>query len=299
LWDDLATKSGNATGMWVNTNLPGRVLFTWREWKEVGSKTSSNTAQIALFGDGRIIFAYDSVDTLDALVGVSPGPVCSSALFKVDFTGEPFSRPCGTIFEQFEVHFPNGSDPVGSGTTSGPPHPFDLNKAVVLWTPNASGGFDAEDDPTPPAAWSGWVTGTVYDATGIPVPNRIVKVHSSTYVTQDGFAITDAFGRYTIIGVPLGPVSVTVLDGDTVVAVGAGELTAEIGFITVDVYPLEPKTEEPDGASPGDLAQRPPADAAEVMPGAPGRARAIAEARQSAAWRQQLARGQLTELPSL
>lgn len=123
-WDDLDARGIPGAGIYYNGSLPGRAVFTWLNLPEYGDG-GSTTVQLVLYSDGRFQMGYSGVTALDAVVGVSPGP--GSDLQQVDFTATPtFSSPAGTrVAEQFDY-----------GSV------FDLDGAFVLWTPNASGGFD-------------------------------------------------------------------------------------------------------------------------------------------------------------
>ncbi|HEY0511053.1 MAG TPA: hypothetical protein VGH73_04060 [Thermoanaerobaculia bacterium] len=64
---------------------PDRVVVTWRAVPAFGTH-DANTFQVTLFGDGRVRFAYQTVNGKEAVVGISPGR--GSKLDLLDYTTE-------------------------------------------------------------------------------------------------------------------------------------------------------------------------------------------------------------------
>jgi hypothetical protein len=213
----------SARNLYFNDQLPGRFVVTWNRVPEY-ALGGSNTAQLALFQDGRIQMGYNGVTSDDALVGISPSN--SGPALEVDLSADtPLSTGPGTaVFEEFD-------GPVGpDGTNEDPPgtRPFDLDGRVLVFTPNAAGGYDVRVTGAPRTAGaslavktaaatvsSGAVEGVVVlDGQG-PLGGRAVVVTSSADAGWEGRATTDAEGRFHLDGVPAGGVNAAVfLDGD-------------------------------------------------------------------------------------
>jgi len=157
-WDDLIideTLGDTASGLYVNDQIPGRLVLTWLRELEFFQVPGPNTIQVILFSDGRIQFGYQSVGSLDAVVGLSPGGLTAGdpRARSVDFSNTPFlSTTAGeAIYEQFEVPTPRGdTDPPGSGQSATRNNPFDLANGFILFTPNSSGGYDVRTITPPP-----------------------------------------------------------------------------------------------------------------------------------------------------
>jgi len=146
------------SGMYANLSFPDRIVVTWFGLLEYFLIPGPNTMQATLFADGRIQIAYAGISTLDGIVGLSPGGGPLAALGAgggagkpppvagaVDFsaTAEFASAPGAPFFEQFEVAEPRGgTDPAGSGQNAERENPFDLDGGILLFTPNAAGGYD-------------------------------------------------------------------------------------------------------------------------------------------------------------
>ncbi len=78
---------------------PGRVRITWLEVPEFGID-NSNTLQVTLYPNGRIVLAYADVDARGGIVGVSPGGPGPVNL--VDFSSQlPLAGKRDAIAEQF------------------------------------------------------------------------------------------------------------------------------------------------------------------------------------------------------
>lgn len=157
-WDDIIpdeTFGDTASGLYINDQLPGRVVITWLRELEYFQIPGTNTVQLILYSDGRIQMGYQGVSSLDAIVGLSPGnlPVGDPKARTVHFSGTPsFSTGAGeAIYEQFEVPAPRGdTDGPGSGQSDTRNNPFDLANGFILFTPNATGGYDIRTILPPP-----------------------------------------------------------------------------------------------------------------------------------------------------
>jgi hypothetical protein len=164
-WDDLIPDESfgdTASGLYINDQIPGRLVVTWLRELEFFQVPGPNTIQVILFSDGRIQFGYQAVGSLDAVVGLSPGglTVSSPLARAVDFSSTPtFTTNAGeAIYEQFEVPSPRGStDPPGGGQNSNRNNPFDLSNGFVIFTPNAGGGYDVRTILPPPPPPTGLV----------------------------------------------------------------------------------------------------------------------------------------------
>jgi hypothetical protein len=155
-WDDLIPDFGDtASGMYVNDQLPGRLVITWLRQLEYFQIPGPNTVQVILFSDGHFQIGYQGVQSLDAVVGVSPGGFTDIGpqTRAVDFSANPLLTTSAgdAIYEQFEVPAPRGdTDPSGSGQSSTRDNPFDLANGFIVFTPNSSGGFDIRTIVPPP-----------------------------------------------------------------------------------------------------------------------------------------------------
>jgi hypothetical protein len=157
-WDDIIpdeTFGDTASGLYINDQLPGRVVITWLRELEYFQIPGTNTIQLILYSDGRIQMGYQGVSSLDAIVGLSPGNLVETdpKARTVHFSGTPsFSTGAGeAIYEQFEVPTPRGdTDGPGSGQSSTRNNPFDLANGFILFTPTATGGYDIRTILPPP-----------------------------------------------------------------------------------------------------------------------------------------------------
>jgi hypothetical protein len=217
----------------LNDQIPGRYIVTWNEVPEYPG-VGSNTVQAILFDDGRIQLGYDGVTADDALIGVSPSNGAAPRV--ANFTADaPFSSDGAVaIFEEFD-------GPVGpDGTGEDPPGdtPFDLDGGVVVFTPNAGGGFDVTvfggGEPSGGDGGGGGGGGggvlalsraagaSTADALG-SLEGRVlpdgagstagyeVVVTASADPAFEAVAVVDAQGRFQVGGVPAGGVNAVVM----------------------------------------------------------------------------------------
>ena len=263
-----ADVSGPTHNIHVNDQTPGRYIVTWNDVAEYPG-VGSNTVQAILYDDGRIQLGYQGVTSDDALVGVSPSN--GASLPAVDFSADaPFSsNGAVAVFEEFD-------GPVGpDGTGEDPPgtRPFDLDDSVMLFTPNASGGFDvavfaggggssgggsggeggggggvALSVAAASTAASNLATGTVQgrvlpDGTQSMAGVEVV-VTASADATFEARTLTDAQGSFRVEGVPVGGVN-AVVEASGVDRRAAGLLTEGGSMLELTLRPAggKPKPE--------------------------------------------------------
>jgi hypothetical protein len=240
-----------ARNLYFNDQLPGRFVVTWNQVPEY-ALGGSNTAQLALFADGRIQMGYNGVTSDDAVVGIAPAD--GGPAREVDLSADtPLSTGPGTaVFEEFD-------GPVGpDGTDEDPPgnRPFDLDGRVLVFAPNAAGGYDVQvtGAARTPAATatvrrsavraatvaSGTIEGTVVVEGDGPFGGLQVVVTSSTDPAWEARATTDAKGRFVIKGVPPGGVNAAVYAGGELSAHAAG-LLPEGGSLSLELRPVSVK----------------------------------------------------------
>lgn len=140
-FDDLYGR--NTGAVFVNDRLPGRFVVTYDRVQHF-SFGGSNTLQIQLFQDGRIVFAYKGITALDtgSITGITPG--AGSAFVHVNYSEQRnITLPAGTaIYEYFT-----------------PTNLFDLDYGFVIFTPRPEGGYRVQTILSPPPAGSSLVTG--------------------------------------------------------------------------------------------------------------------------------------------
>lgn len=134
-----ALSSNTPKNVFVNDKLSGKLVVTWNRVLEYAPfAASSNTTQVILFSDGHIQIRYDGMTADDGLVGISPST--NGAAMEVDFSEDaPFSAgPEVAVFEEFD----GPVSPVGSGDDPPGDRPFDLDGRILIFFPNATGGYD-------------------------------------------------------------------------------------------------------------------------------------------------------------
>ena len=135
-FDDLYGGRGNG-GTYVNTALPGRFVVTYSNVPHYyfGTAAQTNTLQITLFQDGRILFAYRGITatTTGTITGITPGP--NSPLNQVHYTQTPsFTAPVGSsVLEYF--------------TST---NPFNLANKAIMFTPLPDGSYSVQLFDLPP-----------------------------------------------------------------------------------------------------------------------------------------------------
>ncbi len=176
----------SGTGEVYFHQFPNRFVVTWSQVPEFAA-VGSNTFQATLFRDGRILFAYAGMTADDAIVGLSLDNTLP--LTESDLSGDvPFSTTgATTIYEEFTGPVSAGGEPVGTD-------PFDLDHAMLLFVPSASGGYDVSQMPFVEPTTT--VVGTVVDASNNPVAGMPVN----TKTGQSTLTATD--GTFTLASVP-------------------------------------------------------------------------------------------------
>ncbi len=138
-FDDLYGGRSTTGRVYINDQLPGRYIVTHDQVPHYSSG-GSNTLQLQLFQDGRIILAYKGITALNTgtIAGLTPGP--SAPAQQVDFKSQRnFDVPAGTaVYEYFTAA-----------------SPFDLDYGFVIFTPKAGGGYNVRTIlPSAPPAGS-------------------------------------------------------------------------------------------------------------------------------------------------
>ncbi|MDP1935908.1 MAG: Ig-like domain-containing protein [Hylemonella sp.] len=226
-FDDLYGRSTGAT--YINDQLPDRFVVTYDRVQHY-SLGGSNTLQIQLFRDGRIVFGFKGITALNTgtITGLSPGP--NSPFLQVNYGDTPSVdvAPGTAVYEYF------------TSTNL-----FDLDNAFVVFTPTAAGGYTVRTIPAPVAAPNSAITGApeLPQAQALSAPQQLraasralaapralsaaeianaeVLVTSSGNVRYQGMTNTDAQGRFSLTGVPSGGISVVVRRNGVLLARGS------------------------------------------------------------------------------
>src|SRR5205807_493339 len=136
--------------------------------------------------------------------------------------------------------------------------PFNLDGGFIIFSPNASGGYDVQLVPPAPVlpqsaaavrrpltaasvqAETATVQGTVFDSQGNPLAGVEVDVTCSRALTYKGVTTTDQSGHYSLAGVPMGGVNIVALRDGAVVALGGANVLSDSA--TLDLYPARNQT---------------------------------------------------------
>jgi hypothetical protein len=212
-------------GVLINDQLPDRFVVTYDRTRQF-SQGGSNTLQIQLFRDGRIVFAYQGITALlsGAIMGITPGP--NTPFQQVDFSATPvFDVPAGTAAYEY---FTGGSA-------------FDLDHSFVVFTPTADGGYSVRTILPPPAAPAATLTaapsaqlaastqlraGRATAPAGSALAGAEVRVTSSGNPRYRGMVNADAQGGFRLQGVPPGGINVEVWRDGSLLARGAAMIGA-------------------------------------------------------------------------
>lgn len=225
-FDDLwGLKGQTGAGMFVNDQIPGKFIVTY---DRVGHYEfgGSNTLQIQLFEDGRIIFAYDGITALDtgSITGITPGPQTTSEQIDFSTTTSFDGSPRTGIYEYF----------TGANT-------FDIDRSFIIFTPKNDGGYNVRAITPPPVAQSSLISSetplqtlglrarsitSAVDAS-LETANAEVHILSSSNPDYQGMTNTDSRGNFSLNGVPAGGMSVVIEKEGRVVGVGGGVFTED------------------------------------------------------------------------
>ncbi|KQV51395.1 hypothetical protein ASE26_16765 [Duganella sp. Root198D2] len=229
-------------GVLINDTLPDRFIVTYDRTRQYG-EGGSNTLQIQLFRDGRIVFAFKGITALrsGAITGITPGP--NSPFQQVDFSATPtLEVPAATaVYEYF------------TGAS-----PFDLDNSFVVLTPAPGGGYSVRTVlPAMGAATTALSGGGAAAQQAAPAqlraaaqrPGRIlagkslanaeVRVRSSANARYLGMANTDGQGRFTLSGVPAGGINVEVWRDGMMLGRGTGRSAADGGALQIELVSPE------------------------------------------------------------
>jgi hypothetical protein len=210
------------SSLYVNS-LPDRFLVTYLKDPHYPTSGPFNTLQIQLYPDGRIIFAYNGIGSLNTgtIVGLTPGPNTPSVA--VDYiTQTNVDVPAGSaVYEYFNETLL-----------------FNLDQSFIVFSPNAGGGYNVRTLPPNSAQQSGILTGSsgaqvqaqfraaaasaLVSLNTSQVANAEVIVHSSVDPKYVGMTNTDAGGNFLLTGVPIGGILVQVRRNGKVIAEGSG-----------------------------------------------------------------------------
>jgi hypothetical protein len=210
-FDDLYGARSTVGAVYVNDQIPGRFIVTHDRVPHFNA-LGMNTIQIQLYQDGRIVFAYNGITSLNTgtITGLTPGP--GAPFQQVDFSANRnFDIPSGTaVYEYFTAA-----------------SLFDLDHGFIVFTPNSNGGYNVRTIlPTVPAP-SSLVTGgpslSIRGRNSFKLPAQAeVIVTSSSNLTYTGMTNTDKQGRFSINGVPAGGINVIVRRNGQIIAQGSG-----------------------------------------------------------------------------
>jgi len=240
-------------GVLINDQLPDRFVVTYDRSRHF-SEGGSNTLQIQLFRDGRIVFAFQGLTALatGSITGITPGP--NAPFQQVDFSAQPAFEvaPGNAVYEYFT-----------------PASPFDLDYSFVVLTPTPAGGYSVRTVLRPAAAPAATLSGTAaaaapqsgpaqlraggaraparQGAAASPLANAEVRITSSGNPQYLGMTNADAQGRFSLSGVPPGGINAEawrdgVLVGRGRAISGAGAAGAELLRIELVSPEAQPKT---------------------------------------------------------
>ena len=98
-FDDLDPTAATGDGGVYVDNQAKLIRITWFEVPEF-DETNVNTFQVTLYASGKVTVAYETMDAMEGVVGVSPGG--SDALNLVDFSAElPLPKKTSAVAERF------------------------------------------------------------------------------------------------------------------------------------------------------------------------------------------------------
>ncbi|HEU4886575.1 MAG TPA: Ig-like domain-containing protein [Thermoanaerobaculia bacterium] len=220
-------------GMWINDQLPGRFIVTYKQNQHYNFG-GSNTLQIILFSDGRIQFGYAGITALTSgsITGLTPGP--NAPPQQVDFSAnQNFNSIAGAaVYEYF------------TNTNR-----FDLDGGFVVFTPRGDGGYNVRTILQPPPAADLQVTNGTGDTTARLVTSENngnakgkfakaeVEIISSTDPSFRAVTNADKHGVFTLKNVPAGGIEVTVRRKGDLLGHGAAVLDGKERSYTIEILP--------------------------------------------------------------
>jgi hypothetical protein len=215
-FDDLYVpcSSDPTAGMYVNNTLPNVFIVTFLLDGHYGICNGPNTLQMQLYSDGRIVFAYRGITSINTgtVVGLTPGPNHPSQAVDYD--------------QQLSVNVPANTAIYEYFTTQ---NLFDIDNSFIIYTPLAAGGYSVrtllqpvQGSHTLVGGPSQLTTTAQGGVTALTLANAQVIVHSSGNVNWIGETNTDASGNFTLNSVPPGGISVEVYRNGKLIAQGGG-----------------------------------------------------------------------------
>ena len=167
--------------------------------------TKSSTAIARLFRTGRIEIEYRFFSAWWGIVGVTPGGLGVPGT-EIDISRQlPASIGSGrALYEHFEFN-----QPAGEGGAYALRHAFDLNGALLIFTPNALGGYDLTS-PTlvssPPGEVANLMltgaTTLAWDARADATSYGLYRGPLSGLTDADANGVADAYGTCLASGIP-------------------------------------------------------------------------------------------------
>jgi len=234
-FDDLIGR--NTGAVYVNDQLPGRFVVTWYHMQHY-NYGGSNTIQATLFSDGRIQFAYNGISATfsGTIVGITPGNVPVQS-FDYSHQTNFDAPPSNGIYEYF--YYPNY---------------FDLDQAFIVYTRRGEGGYSVRTILPAPTSSTTTINGSPSTASSTgtvsassvnaqangAIGNAEVEVLSSGNVNYRGLTNTDGRGNFTLSGVPVGGISVTVRRKGKDLGYGGLVVRGKSDNTHVDIHPPRP-----------------------------------------------------------
>lgn len=162
------------------------------------STTKSCTAVIRLFRSGRIEMQYRFFSAWWGTVGISPGGDGTAPRAEIDLTRQlPYAGSAGqALFEHFEF-----AQPTINGGTNALRHAFDANGSLLIFAPNAQGGYDWSSPNyinLPPAEVRNleFTSRTAFTWDALPGAGtyNVYRVSLGAFVDSDSDGAADSYG---------------------------------------------------------------------------------------------------------
>jgi hypothetical protein len=160
--------------------------------------TKSCTAVIRLFRSGRIEMQYRFWSAWWGILGISPGGDGLEPSAEIDLTRQlPFSGSAGqALYEHFEF-----AQPTLNGGTNALRHGFDANGSLLIFTPNAQGGYDWSSPNyinVPPGEVQNlaFSSGTTFGWDALPgaASYNVYRATLGSFVDSDADGAADSYG---------------------------------------------------------------------------------------------------------